>query len=85
MTNRLIMAAKDAQINKVAIAGGVAANSALRQTLKQKCDKEGFSLYIPPIVLCTDNAAMIGAQAYYEYKAGNTAHNDLNASANAKF
>ena len=60
----------------------MSANSALRLKLKRACAQRGFELYVPPLNLCGDNAAMIGAQAYYEYRSGNTAGLDLNASAN---
>ncbi len=64
-----------------ALAGGVAANSTLRELLTEKAERNGFKLYIPPLSLCGDNAAMIGSQGYYEYMAGNTAGTDLNAYA----
>lgn len=85
LSERLILAAKDAGRTHIAIAGGVAANSALREELTRRCRQEGMTLYIPPLALCTDNAAMIGAQAYYEYQNGGVADWALNASANAKF
>ncbi len=64
-----------------ALAGGVAANSGLRELLSEKAKKNGFKLYIPPLSLCGDNAAMIGSQGFYEYMAGRTAKTDLNAYA----
>ena len=67
--------------NKVVVAGGVAANSRIRADFKTAAEKNGFQLYIPPLKLCGDNGAMIGAQGYYEYLAGNTAGADLNAYA----
>jgi N6-L-threonylcarbamoyladenine synthase len=63
------------------IAGGVAANSVIRRDFLGAAEKRGLKLYIPPLRLCGDNAAMIGAQAYYEYLAGHTAGSDLNAYA----
>ena len=63
------------------VAGGVAANSRIRTDFQKAAEKEGFQLFIPPLKLCGDNAAMIGAQAYYEYLAGNTAGSELNAYA----
>ena len=62
-------------------AGGVAANSIIRADLERACEKQGCQLYLPPLKLCGDNAAMIGAQGYYEYLAGHTAGMDLNAYA----
>ena len=62
-------------------AGGVYANSGLRARLNAECQKRGYSFYVPPLELCGDNAAMVGAQAYYEFRAGNTAGLDLNAAA----
>jgi len=65
----------------VAAGGGVAANSLIRADLERACAQAGCTLYIPPLRLCGDNGAMIGAQGYYEYLAGHTAGMDLNAYA----
>ena len=62
-------------------AGGVAANSIIRRDLERACAEQGCRLYLPPLSLCGDNSAMIGAQGYYEYLAGSTAGMDLNAYA----
>ncbi len=62
-------------------AGGVAANSVIRADLEDACEKAGCTLYLPPLRLCGDNGAMIGAQGYYEFLAGRTADMDLNAYA----
>jgi len=67
--------------NKIAVAGGVAANSRIRADLEAACAKAGARLWLPPLSLCGDNAAMIGCQGYYEYLAGNTAGWELNAKA----
>jgi len=67
--------------NKIAVAGGVAANSRIRADLEAACGKVGAKLWLPPLYLCGDNAAMIGCQGYYEYLAGNTAGWELNAKA----
>ena len=65
----------------LAVSGGVAANSHLRKRLAEVCTRRGARLFIPPISLCGDNGAMIAAQGYYEYVAGNLADSSLNASA----
>lgn len=67
---KAMLAAENLGTDKIALAGGVAANSLLRKMLKDACDKKGITLYQPSLILCTDNAAMIGCAAYYKYKAG---------------
>ena len=67
---------------KIAVAGGVAANSRIRDDFRTAAEKAGQALFIPPLSLCGDNAAMIGCQGYYEYLAGVRAGSDLNAYAN---
>ena len=62
-------------------AGGVAANSIIRADLTAACERDGVKLYLPPLKLCGDNGAMIGAQGYYEYMAGVRAELSLNAYA----
>jgi N6-L-threonylcarbamoyladenine synthase len=84
LVSRTIAAAGDYGIDKVAIAGGVAANSALREAMKANCESSGLKLYYPSPVYCTDNAAMIGTAAYYEYLRGNFSGYDLNAIPNLK-
>lgn len=79
---RTIQAAKELGHTKVVVAGGVAANSRIRHDFETACKQEGLKLYFPPLKLCGDNGAMIGAQGYYEYLSGNTAGLDLNAYAN---
>lgn len=74
-------AAEKGGYTKIAVAGGVSANSELRSRLAEECEERGFELYYPPLKYCGDNAAMVGAQAYYEYLDGNTADCDLNATA----
>ena len=71
-------------MNKFAIAGGVASNSALRQAMQDACEKRGVKFYHPSPIFCTDNAAMIGVAAYYEYLAGTRHGLDLNAVPNLK-
>ncbi len=78
---RAVLALRQTGRKVIAAAGGVAANSIIRAQLEQACRAEGATLYLPPLRLCGDNGAMIGAQAYYEYLAGNTAQLDLNAFA----
>ena len=78
---RTMAAAAELGYDKIAVAGGVAANSRSRADFQKAAAAAGASLYIPPLRLCGDNAAMIGAQGYYEYLAGNVATSDLNAYA----
>lgn len=81
LTQKFIAAAKEGGYKTLALAGGVAANSGLRSMLQQRADYNRMKVYYPPLALCGDNAAMIGCQAYYEYKAGHIAGSDLNAVA----
>ena len=78
---RTMMAAKELGYDKIVVAGGVAANSRIRADFKAAAEKRGYQLYIPPLKLCGDNGAMIGAQAYYEYLSGVRGGSDLNAYA----
>ena len=78
---RAVMAMTETGCRKIAVAGGVAANSRIRADLLKAAGELGAQVYMPPLSLCGDNAAMIGAQAYYEYLAGNTADMSLNAYA----
>ena len=66
---------------KLVLAGGVSSNSVLRSQITEVCRKHGWKLYLPELSLCGDNAAMVGAQGYYEYLSGNTAGLELNAYA----
>ena len=84
IVSHTIEAAKTYGMDKVALAGGVASNSALRQAMKERCEAEGLRFYYPSPILCTDNAAMIGCAAYYEYLAGTRHGLDLNAVPNLK-
>ena len=81
ITQRLLLAQEETGAQVIALAGGVAANSRLRARLSAACKERGLPLYAPPLDLCGDNAAMIGAQAFYEYQAGHLAGWDLNAQA----
>ncbi len=78
---RVVAALQDTGYKKVAVAGGVAANSIIRRDVLAAAEKLGAKVFLPPLSLCGDNAAMIGAQAYYEYQAGNLADMSLNAYA----
>jgi N6-L-threonylcarbamoyladenine synthase len=71
-------------VKKFAIAGGVASNGTLREGMRQACMEKGVEFYHPSPILCTDNAAMIGAAAYYEYQAGVRSGLELNAVPNLK-
>ena len=73
---------KELGYDKIAVAGGVAANSRIRRDFEEAANKAGVKLYVPPLKLCGDNGAMIGCQGYYEYLAGTRAGSDLNAYAN---
>jgi len=81
---KTIAAAKDYNMGQIAIAGGVAANSSLRVAMNDACKEHGLKLYYPSPIFCTDNAAMIGVAAYYEYLRGTRHGLDLNAIANLK-
>ena len=78
---RVIQALKETGYNRLAVAGGVAANSRIRRDLTEAANSLDVKLYLPPLSLCGDNAAMIGAQGYYEFLAGNIADMNLNAYA----
>lgn len=78
---RAVMAMRETGYRKIAVAGGVAANSRIRRDMQAAVDEMGGTLYLPPLSLCGDNGAMIGAQGYYEYLAGNVADMRLNAYA----
>ena len=78
---RTMAALRECGYRKLAIAGGVAANSRIRADFTAAAKENGYELFVPPLKLCGDNGAMIGAQAYYEYLAGARAGSDLNAYA----
>ncbi len=81
VTEKTVAAAKALGYRQIALSGGVSANSGVRNALLAACEKNGFTLCMPPVVLCGDNAAMIAAQGYYNYLAGITADETLNAVA----
>ncbi len=78
---RVMAAAEETGCRKIAVAGGVAANSRIRRDLEGACKAHGCRLWLPPLELCGDNAAMIAAQGYYEFLAGHRAGPELNAYA----
>lgn len=78
---RVVMALQQTGRKQLAVAGGVAANSRIRKDILEAAEKLDVRVSLPPLNLCGDNAAMIGAQAYYEYLAGNVADMSLNAYA----
>ncbi len=84
LVDNAIRAAKDYHMDRLAIAGGVASNGALRAAMEAACEKEGIRFYRPSPIFCTDNAAMIGVAAYYEYQKGTRHSWDLNAVPNLK-
>ena len=84
LVDNAIRAAKDYHMDRLAIAGGVASNGALRAAMEAACEKEGIRFYRPSPIFCTDNAAMIGVAAYYEYIRGTRHSWDLNAVPNLK-
>ena len=84
LVERGIRAAKQLGENRIAVAGGVASNSALRAAMTERCQHEGIELCYPSPIFCTDNAAMIAVQGYYEYMAGTRSGLDLNAVPNLK-
>ena len=84
LVERAMLAVKETGMNKIALAGGVASNTALRKLFKEECEKRGIDFYYPSPELCTDNAVMIGSAAYFEYKNGTRHGWDLNAIPNLK-
>ena len=84
LVEHTMQAAADFGMKKVAIAGGVASNGALRTAMEKACTERGYKFYRPSPIFCTDNAAMIGVAAYYEYIRGTRHSWDLNAVPNLK-
>lgn len=79
LVDHTMLAAKNLGVDKVAMAGGVACNKGLRAKMDEACQNNGYRLYYPEPIFCTDNAAMIGAAGYYEYIKGRRDGWDLNA------
>jgi len=84
LTEKTMQAARATGAKQVAVAGGVSANAVLRASLQAACEKEGLKFYRPELIYCTDNAAMIGSAAYYEYQDKEPSALDLNANPNLK-
>ena len=84
LVSRAVLAAEEYGYDKLAIAGGVASNSALRAGMKENCEKAGIAFYYPSPIYCTDNGAMIGVAGYYAYINGVRSGWDLNAVPNLK-
>ena len=84
LTENVLLTCKKKKINKIAIAGGVASNSSLRETIINAASKRGIDVLFPDRVLCTDNAAMIGSAAYYNLIGGKISELSLNAKPNLK-
>ena len=84
LVEHTMLAAGDYKMTKVAIAGGVASNGTLRAAMEKACAERGYTFYRPSPIFCTDNAAMIGVAAYYEYMKGTRHGWDLNAVPNLK-
>ena len=82
LAHKTLQAALEKKVDRVYLAGGVAANSALRDEMKKGADKQGLHLGYPAPILCTDNAAMIATAGYYQYKKGIIAELNLNAIPN---
>lgn len=81
LIDKTMSAVREENAKTVVMAGGVSANSELRRRMLEKCEEEGIKLCFPELKYCGDNAAMVGVQAFYEYKSGNIAQLDLNAAA----
>ena len=84
LVEKAVKAAREYKMDRLAIAGGVASNGSLRLAMAEACEKAGIRFYYPSPVFCTDNAAMIGVAAYYEYIKGTRHGWDLNAVPNLK-
>jgi N6-L-threonylcarbamoyladenine synthase len=84
ISEKLMLALEETGHKKLVLAGGVSANSGLRERLQKDASARGVSFYCPPLPLCGDNAAMVASQGYYEFLSGNIAGSDLNAVASKK-
>ena len=79
LVKKVLNAAREKQVSTITLSGGVAANSALRKTLIAEAQQQGIAVYYPPLVMCTDNGAMIAGVAYHLYQEGVRSGLDLNA------
>lgn len=84
LLDNVLKAVKELNLNKIAVAGGVSANSYLRNRMAKLGEENDLDVYYPELILCTDNAAMIASAGYYNYLAGKTSDWDLNAVPNLK-
>lgn len=84
LISKSLQAATNCGVKQIVLAGGVAANSSLKAKMESACQKAGFSLYFPDLILCTDNAAMIACRAYYQHLVGDYADLHLNAKPSLK-
>jgi N6-L-threonylcarbamoyladenine synthase len=82
LTQKTILAARETRVDKIVVAGGVAANNSLRSRMKEQSDRYGMSQYVPRMDLCIDNAAMIAFAGYLHHQRGETSNLDLNPRAN---
>ena len=85
LVEKAVKAAKEHHMDKLAIAGGVASNSALRQAMKEACEREHIRFYYPSPIFCTDNAAMIGIVGYHNFLEENFSHADVTSKARIEF
>ena len=81
LVDKAMLAAKDLGYTTIGLAGGVSANSGVREKLQKACDKRGYKLYMPEFKYCGDNGAMIACQGYFDYLAGRRADESLNGIA----
>ncbi|MDR0943560.1 MAG: tRNA (adenosine(37)-N6)-threonylcarbamoyltransferase complex transferase subunit TsaD [Ruminococcus sp.] len=81
LTEKTLQAVSELSYDKIAVCGGVSANSGIRDAMTKICEENGLKLFLPPLCYCGDNAAMIGAQGFHEYKSGTFADDYLNAFA----
>lgn len=81
LTDKTIAVAEKTGYKKIAVAGGVSANTGVRSAMRKACDERGFELFVPPLNLCGDNGAMIASQGYFDFLSGKRADESLNAIA----